>query len=140
MKNLDIITLVHSGLLETTEHTLPNEDAYKAYKFRKAVGKAYSAIREKEAELPGVAGVEKGKEPTQKQGEKIAELRKALYDDKTALDGNIIPLSWDGWCALSNENRETKVVLNVGGKTVTRTVDTFRACEGILEGVLFKID
>lgn len=140
MKNLDIITLVHSGLLETTEHTLPNEDAYKAFKFRKAVGKAYSAIREKEAELPGVAGTEKGKEPTQEQSEKIAELRKAIFNDETELDGSIIPLSWDGWCALSNENRETKVVLNVGGKTVTRTVDTFRACEGILEGVLFKID
>lgn len=139
MKNLQIIMLVNSGLLETTEHTVPNEDAYKAFKFRKAVGKAYNAIREKEAELPSVAGVEKGKEPTEEQQKKIAELRQALFDDETDL-GKIIPLSWDGWCALSNENRETKVTLVIAGKTVTRTVDTFRACEDILDGVLYKID
>ena len=67
LKNNEIIALVNAGLLNTTEHDVPAADAYKSYKFRKAVDKAFNAIVEKDRELPKTAGVENGKEPTEEQ-------------------------------------------------------------------------
>jgi hypothetical protein len=147
LKNDSIISLVNAGLLNTTEHDVPAADAYKAYKFRKAVEKAFNAIAEKDQELPKTAGVENGKAPTKEQTKKIIELRTALYNDETELDGNIAPMSWEGFHALATENKRTETQLqtnesNEDGspKFVTRFVDTFRACESILEGVLFKTE
>ena len=145
LKNNEIIALVNAGLLNTTEHDVPAADAYKSYKFRKAVDKAFNAIVEKDRELPKTAGVENGKEPTEEQTKKIIELRTALYNDETELEGNIVPMSWEGFHALANENRRTAVQMTTEEKNedgspkfVTRFVDTFRSCEGILDGVLFK--
>lgn len=147
LKNNEIIALVNAGLLNTTEHDVPAADAYKSYKFRKAVEKAFNAIAEKDRELPKTAGVEDGKEPTEEQTKKIVELRVALYNDETELEGNIVPMSWEGFHALANENRRTAVQMTTGEKNedgspkfVTQFVDTFRACEGILDGVLFKAE
>ena len=147
LKNNEIIALENAGLLYTTEHDVPAADAYKSYKFRKAVEKAFNAIAEKDRELPKTAGVEDGKEPTEEQTKKIIELRTALYNDETELEGNIVPMSWEGFHALANENRRTAVQMITGEKNedgspklVTRIVDTFRACEGILDGVLFKAE
>lgn len=146
LKNNIIIALVNAGLLNTTEHDVPAADAYKAYKFRKAIEKAINAIVEKEKELPKTAGVE-GNTPTEAQTKKVEELRAALYADETELEGNIVPMSWEGYHALSNENRRVAVQLPNGEKNengspkfVTRFVDVFRACEGMLEGVLFKVE
>ena len=147
LKNNEIIALVNAGLLNTTEHDVPAADAYKAYKFRKAVDKAFDAIAEKDRELPKTAGVENGKEPTEEQTKKIIELRTALYNDETELEGNIVPMSWEGFHALANENKRTAVQIPTGEanedgsqKFATQFVDTFRACEGILDGVLFKTE
>ena len=146
LKNNEIIALVNAGLLNTTEHDVPAADAYKSYKFRKAVEKAFNAIAEKDRELPKTAGVEDGKEPTEEQTKKIVELRVALYNDETELEGNIIPMSWDGFHALANENKRTAIQVPAGlredgsTKFITQFVDTFRACEGILEGILFKAE
>lgn len=146
LKNNEIITLVNAGLLNTTEHDVPAADAYKSYKFRKAVEKAFNAIAEKDRELPKTAGVEDGKEPTEEQTKKIVELRVALYNDETELEGNIVPMSWEGFHALANENKRTAIQVPAGlredgsTKFITQFVDTFRACEGILEGILFKAE
>lgn len=147
LKNSEILALVNMGLLNTTEHDVPAADAYKAYKFRKAVDKACDAIAEKDRELPKTAGVEDGKDPTEEQNKKIAELRDALYNDETELEGNIVPMSWEGFHALANENKRTAVQVPMGEvnedgsqKFVTQFVDTFRACEDILDGILFKAE
>lgn len=147
LKNNEIIVLVNAGLLNTTEHDVPAADAYKSYKFRKAVEKAFNAIAEKDRELPKTAGVEDGKEPTEEQTKKIIELRTALYNDETELEGNIVPMSWEGFHALANENKRTAIQIPTGEKNedgspkfATQFVDTFRACEGILDGVLFKAE
>lgn len=145
LKNNEIIALVNAGLLNTTEHDVPAADAYKSYKFRKAVDKAFNAIAEKDRDLPKTAGVEGGKEPTEEQTKKIIELRTALYNDETELEGNIVPMSWEGFHALANENKRTAIQMPTGEKNedgspkfVTQFVDVFRVCEGILDGVLFK--
>lgn len=147
LKNNEIIALVNAGLLNTTEHDVPAADAYKSYKFRKAVEKAFNAIAEKDRDLPKTAGVEDGKEPTEEQTKKIIELRIALYNDETELEGNIVPMSWEGFHALANENKRTAVQVptvekNEDGsqKYATQFVDVFRACEGIIDGVLFKTE
>lgn len=146
LKNNEIIALVNAGLLNTTEHDVPAADAYKSYKFRKAVEKAFNAIAEKDRELPKTAGVEDGKELTEEQTKKIIELRTALYNDETELEGNIVPMSWEGFHALANENKRTAIQVPAGlredgsTKFITQFVDTFRACEGILEGILFKAE
>ena len=146
LKNNEIIALVNAGLLNTTEHDVPAADAYKSYKFRKAVEKAFNAIAEKDRELPKTAGVEVGKEPTEEQTKKIVELRVALYNDETELEGNIVPMSWEGFHALANENKRTAIQVPAGlredgsTKFITQFVDTFRACEGILEGILFEAE
>lgn len=147
LKNSEILALVNMGLLNTTEHDVPAADAYKAYKFRKAVDKAFDAIAEKDRELPKTAGVEDGKKPTEEQNKKIAELRDALYNDESELEGNIVPMSWEGFHALANENKRTAVQVPMGEvnedgsqKFVTQFVDVFRACEDILDGVLFKAE
>jgi hypothetical protein len=147
LKNNEIIALVNAGLLNTTEHDVPAADAYKSYKFRKAVEKAFNAIAEKDRELPKTAGVEDGKEPTEEQTKKIVELRVALYNDETELEGNIVPMSWEGFHALANENKRTAVQVPIGEKNedgsqkyTTQFVDVFRACESIIEGVLFKVE
>ena len=147
LKNTTILSLVNMGLLNTTEHDVPAEDAYKSYKFRKAIEKAFRDLADKDKELPKTAGVEDGKEPTEVQAKKIIELREALYNDETELEGNIIPMSWAGFHALSNENKRTAVQIPTGEKNedgspkmATQFVDVFRACESLLDGVLFKAD
>lgn len=143
LKNYNIINLINNGLLQTTEHDVPAEDAYKSYKFRKAVKKAYEAIAEKEKELAQTAGVEEGKEATEEQLKRIGELRVELYNDESELD--VIPMSWAGFHALANENKKTPVRIPTGEKDendnpkfITQNIDIFRAFEDVLEGVLFK--
>lgn len=147
LKNSEIVALVNLGLLNTTEHDVPAADAYKAYKFRKAVEKACRAIAEKEDGLRATAGIEPDKKPTKEQEEKLSELRVALYNDEAELEGNIVPMSWEGFHALACENRKVAVQVPSGTVTdggaqefTTQFVDVFRACEGILEGVLFKTE
>ena len=147
LKNNEIIAMVNAGMLNTTEHDVPAADAYKSYKFRKAVEKAFNAIAEKDRDLPKTAGVEDGKEPTEEQTKKIIELRIALYNDETELEGNVVPMSWEGFHALANENKRTAIQIPTGEKNedgspkfATQFVDTFRACEDILDGILFKAE
>ena len=132
MKNYQIINLVNNGLLNTTEHDVPAADAYKAYKFRKAVRKAYDAIAEKEKEL-----VE-----AEKDAQRLAELRMALYNDDSEVE--VVPMSWESYHLLAKENKATPYQVPAGQnedgspKFETKHIDFFRVFEDALEGVLFK--
>ena len=140
IRNYQIINLVNNGLLNTTEHEVPAADAYKAYKFRKSVRKAFDAIAEKDKELPATVGIEEGKEATQEQMKRLAELRVALYNDESELEG-IAPMSWEAYHLLAKENKETKYQAPAGENEVeTRTIDFFRVFEDVLDGVLFKME
>ena len=44
MKNKDILTLVNSGCLSATYHTLSDDGAYSVYKFKKAVKSLLTAF------------------------------------------------------------------------------------------------
>lgn len=169
LQNNKILTLVNLGLLQTTEHDVPAEDAYKSYKFRKAIEKANKAIEEKRQELVKTAGIEDGAKFDERRKElaaktrsekeqkeldelneklkKFEELHNELMKDESDLGENIIPMSWAGFHALSNENKRTAVQIPTGEKNedgspkmATQFVDVFRACEGLLDGVLFKGD
>ena len=169
LKNTTILSLVNMGLLNTTEHDVAAEDAYKSYKFRKAIEKASKVIDEKRAELVKTAGIEDGAKFDERRKElagkirsekeqkeldelneklkKFEELYNELMKDESDLGDNIIPMSWAGFHALSNENKRTAVQVPTGEKNEdgspkmeTRFVDVFRACESLLDGVLFKAD
>lgn len=137
LKNHIIIALVNSGLLSTTEHDVPAKDAYKVYKFRKAVGKAYQDLADKERDFPKLAGVEDGKEPTEEQTKRITELRVEMLNDETDL-GDIKTMGFDSYHILAGENRKTPVQIPVDGKVVTNYIDIFQAFQEALEGVLWE--
>lgn len=132
-----IIALVNSGLLSTTEHDVPAADAYKVYKFRKAVGKAYNELAEKEKDFPKEAGVEDGKEPNEEQTKRITELRIEMLNDEGDL-GDIKKMGYESFHALAAENKKTPIQIPVDGKAVTQYIDIFRAFEERLEGVLWE--
>lgn len=137
LKNHIIIALVNSGLLSTTEHDVPAKDAYKAYKFRKAIGKAFNELLEKEKDFPKLAGVEDGKEPTEEQAKRITELRVEMLNDESDL-GDIKTMGYESYHILANENRRTTVPIQDGDKVVNRIVDIFQAFQEALEGVLWE--
>lgn len=137
LQNSIIIALGNSGLLSTTEHDVPAKDAYKVYKFRKAVGKAYSDLAEREKDFPKSAGVEEGKEPTDEQLSRIQELHTEMLNDETDL-GDIKTMGYESYHILANENRRTPVQIPEGDQVVTRFVDIFRVFQEALEGVLWE--
>jgi len=139
-----IIQLVNLGVLNTTEHDVPVEDAYKASKFRRALKKASDEVIEREKALAKEAGIEdygKGSEAPEEARKRFAELKAELYKDSIDLPG-IKPMSYASFHALSKENRDVPIqvpALDKDGKETLATinVDVFRNCEEILEGVLW---
>lgn len=51
MKTKDIITAVNSGVLNMTGHTLPEEEYYKMFRFKRAVRAKYEEFRDAESAL-----------------------------------------------------------------------------------------
>ncbi|MBR3467080.1 MAG: hypothetical protein IKH15_07685 [Bacteroidales bacterium] len=137
LKNQLIIALGNSGLANTTEHDVPAADAYKAYKFRKAVIKAYQELAEKEKDFPKDAGVEEGKKPSEEQNKRISALRAEMLKDESEI-GDIKKMSFESYHILSKENKAVPVQFQLGDKVVNRNIDVFRAFEEELEGVLWE--
>lgn len=151
MKNHQIITLAGAGVSVSTNHTLSPAHGYKAFRFRKAVAEAMSKIQSEEAELLNECGINDPasfdarlvelrsmerdeaqemelKEMTEKLSSFLA-MRASLYDTDVELHG-VIPMPYDEWFKLQNENREK----DFNGKMV----DIFSgAVEDMLEGVLW---
>lgn len=127
MKNQEIIYLVNAGVLQMTNHNLPAAQAYKAYKFRKAVSKALEAIQDTEQGLLKEAGIvdaaefdkrltelravknpgsEQKAELEEKQAafDKYTELRRQMLKEEAGLSG-VKTLPYEEWKTLQDENR-----------------------------------
>lgn len=139
-----IIQLVNNGVLNTTEHDVPVEDAYKASKFRRALKAAFEEVVEREKALAkeaGIADPQKIAEASEDARKRFGELQAELYKDKIDLPG-IKAMPYESFHALAKENRRVPIqvpALDKDGKETMATinVDTFRNCEDILEGVLW---
>lgn len=154
MKNHEIIALVNNGALAITNYDLEPSQAYKAYKFKKALKAAFDAIVSKEQDLPKEVGIEDAaafdaqfkelhekEELTNEEVEQLKELsekynkfiglRQALLNDDANLEG-VKTMPYEQWFTLKAENRE-KILPN-GSK-----VEVFPDwAEEILEGVLWE--
>jgi len=152
MKNYEILALMNSGLMQTTAYELGPESAYKLYKFKKLVQKAFEKLQEDERDLLKNAGIEDGasfdarrtelakiENPTEEEkkeldemGEKLKKyisLREALYTDDVDISG-VKSLSYEDWFKLKKENRAVKIN--------DKETDVFSgAIESVLEGVLW---
>lgn len=152
MKNSEIVFLANNGALVITNHTLSPAHAYKVFKFRKALAKAFEAIQESEKSLLSDCGVEDARafdarleelraveNPTDEQKAELNEkteivnryvaLRNQMYGEDVTLDCHKIP--YEEWFKLQNENKEVEVF--------GRKVDVLSGlAEDVLEGVLWE--
>lgn len=108
MKNQDIVTLQHLGIQLATAHDADSAHAYKLFKLRKAVDKAFKSIAEQEDALRTECGIEDGKKPSEEVSKKFIELHKALMKDDTPLEG-IRTVPYQVWIELQKENRAKDV-------------------------------
>lgn len=122
IKNKLIIALGNSGLANTTEHSLSGDSAYNAFRFRRAVMKAYMELGERQAELKKEAGEDE---------ERFKELNAALLKDESEVWASPIPVK--DYLALASENKKTPIPNTDGG-----FLDIFRFFENDLEGILWK--
>jgi len=139
-----LITLANSGLLFATEHDIPAADAYKASKFRREVEKKIKDLAEREKELYKDAGIEDPEAENVEQDKvmRFNKLRAEFLNDEVEI-ADIKPMSYDSYHALAKENRKVAIQvpkIDSDGKQSMETVyaDPYRACEDILEGILWK--
>lgn len=150
LKNHQVLALVNAGVLSSTNHDVAVKDAYKVFKLRKALSKALTALQDSEKTLLEENGIgdptafnekiqELVKSTEDSAKDELAEMQKQivaynsqreeLYNDDADL-GDIIPISYESWNALQNENKAKEVNGN--------TVDIFSGgVEEILEGIFW---
>lgn len=130
MKNLEIIIMVNSGILNITNHELPASSAYKIVKFRNVLQKAFDNIQELEKSLLKDNGIEDPQKfdedrkklhelsnPTEDERKELEELdkkydsynkaRSEMLQDESRLEG-IKTISYEDWHTLRKENRPKK--------------------------------
>ena len=132
MKKQDIITLVNCGILSMTAHDLKPAQAYKAFKLKKEVEKAFKAIQDEQKGIREEAGI------TEEMSEKISKIidkvnmkssvtedekqellaynelnRKvsSLYKEanKEDIEIDIKTIPFDDWRVLQEENRSKRL-------------------------------
>ena len=131
MKNVDIVSLVNGGIQNITALTLPAAQAYKVYKFKRAIEAAYNAIVDAQKDILKQAGIEdlqefqkrhkelsELKERTSeeqaeldslvKKDEDASKLMQELYGDTTNLDVKAMP--YEDWHNLQAENKDVKLL------------------------------
>ena len=134
MKNADIVTLVNGGIQNITALTLPSSQAYKVYKFKRAIDAAYNAIVDSHKDILKQAGIEDLqefqkrykelsdiKERTSeeqaeldslvKKDENAGKLVQELYRDTTNLDVKAMP--YEDWHNLQAENKDIKILTHL---------------------------
>ena len=134
MKNADIVTLVNGGIQNITALTLPSSQAYKVYKFKRAIDAAYNAIVDSQKGILKQAGIEDLqefqkrykelsdiKERTSeeqaeldslvKKDENAGKLVQELYRDTTNLDVKAMP--YEDWHNLQAENKDIKILTHL---------------------------
>ena len=125
LKNQLIKALSESGLENTTDHELSAAHAYKVFRFRDEVAKAYKDIEEKRIKLVkdtlGEDYEEKRKNATEEEAKaldeklaKFAELYNELMNDETELNIKTIP--FEEYHALAKENKQTPIQIPTGEK------------------------
>ena len=152
MRNSDVIYLINCGVQMTTNHSLSNASAYKAFKFRKILSNILNTISESEKNLLKEVGIEdatkfderlstlrvlekpskkesKELEDMQAQLEKYSGLRDQLYNEEADLS-SVKAMNYDDWRKLQNENKEVEV------NGVKKDVFSGKV-EELLEGVLW---
>lgn len=162
MKNIDIIRLQQMGLQQASAHDVSPAHAYKLIKLKREVQKAFDELVEREKAMLKDCGIE----DYAKDLARLRELRKRLaslpeeekkefddidarikqYDemheeflkDDTPLPG-VKTMPYEEWHRLQAENRAKNLVLQAGGRNISRTVDIFTGeLEFILEDVLWR--
>lgn len=146
MKNKDVLTLVNSGCLSATYHTLSDDGAYNVYKFKKVVKSLLTSfLTEKvsigrKLDIPDIATFLK----TTKSGEKlvqVSELLKKLSNADVPEDAfkDVSLLSYSEWRKLQEENKSTSIAfVDKTGATRSIVQDVFTGrTEELLEGVLW---
>lgn len=137
MRNADIIGLTEGGIQNIATTTLPAAQAYKVYKFKRAVEKAANAIIEAHKDILKQAGIEDLKE-FQKRYKELTDIKERnaeeqaeldsltkkdvdagklvaeLYEDTTELDVKAIP--YEDWHNLQAENKDIKVLTYLEAK------------------------
>ena len=131
MKNADIVTLVNGGIQNITALTLPSSQAYKVYKFKRAIEAAYNSIVDSQKGILKQSGIEDLqefqkrykelsdiKERTSeeqaeldslvKKDENAGKLVQELYGDTTSLDVKALP--YEDWHNLQAENKDVKLL------------------------------
>ena len=124
ISNALIIRLGNFGLANTSEHDLPGDAAYIAFRFRRDAMKAYRELAERQKELQAdTAG------DTTRYDELNAELLKDTSEVRAT------PLYVRDYLTLAAENRRTPMP----GDRDAR-VDFFHVFENDLEGILWADD
>lgn len=124
VSNALIIRLGNFGLANTSEHDLPGDAAYIAFRFRRDAMKVYRELADRQAALKAEA---------REDASRYDEMNAALLKDTSEVRAT--PLGVRDWLTLSAENRHT---LMPGDRDVR--VDFFRFFESDLEGILWKDD
>ena len=86
MKNADIVALVNGGIQNITALTLPSSQAYKVYKFKRAIEAAYNAIVDAQKDILKQTGIENLQE-FQKRHKELSELKERTSEEQAELDG-----------------------------------------------------
>lgn len=131
MKNADIVALMNGGIQNITSVTLPASQAYKVYKFKRAIETAYNAIVDSHKGILKQVGIEDLQE-FQKRHKELSDIKERtseeqteldslvkkdkdagklvqeLYEDATNLDVKALP--YEDWHNLQAENKDVKLL------------------------------
>ena len=149
LKNSIIKSLVENGLDNTTDHDLSAAHAYKVFKFKDEIAKAYKEIEGKRQKLvKDILGEDfdakrkEAKEGTPEYDElnekftKFIGLYNELMDDESEVNIKTIP--FEEYHLLARENKQTAFqVAGADGKPVQRVIDFFSVFRSVLKDVLW---
>lgn len=131
MKNADIVALMNGGIQNITSVTLPSSQAYKVYKFKRAIEMAYNSIVDSQKGILKQVGIEDLQE-FQKRHKELSDIKERtseeqaeldslvkkdndagklvqeLYGDTTNLDVKALP--YEDWHNLQAENKDVKLL------------------------------
>lgn len=149
--NKEIVTLVNAGVLMSTAHSLSGKERYAAYTLRKSLYDAYSEYLRNRADLLAECGLDdksiRRREQlttirrTEDENRELSELDAKMREASTVLAAlleeekelSVIPICYDAFCSLQDENRSVTAGEQQGGTSVT--LDVFsRTVEIILQG------
>lgn len=149
LKNNIIKALVENGLDNTTDHDLSAAHAYKVFKFKDEIAKAYKEIEGKRQKLvKDILGEDfdakrkEAKEGTPEYDElnekltKFIGLYNELMDDESEVNIKTIP--FEEYHLLARENKQTAFqITGADGKPVQRFIDFFSVFRSVLKDVLW---